>query len=196
MLEFQSGSEAAFDRIVHSFYGCVRGYLHRYLRDSLRAEDLTQEVFVRVFRSRRRYRPTAGFRTWLYTIASRLAMNEIRGLRRRKRVFADPPELTCGAERSAWASFADRREPSPEARAEGRELEEVLDRLIDELPPNQRAAVLLNRMEDLSYSAVAEALNVTVMAVKSLLMRARETLRERLEKYFDGKPMHFRSPEP
>ncbi|MEM7233926.1 MAG: RNA polymerase sigma factor [Planctomycetota bacterium] len=184
MLRFQSGDDSAFDRIVELYEDAVRHFLYRFLSDRNRADDLTQEVFLRVFRSRSRYQPTAGLKTWLFTIANRLALNEIRGLRRRRRVFAevneDPDE---GA--APWEQSSDHREESPEDRVQRRELECLIDELIDELPTNQRSALMLSRAGELSYSEIGDVLGVSVMAVKSLLMRARETMRRRLRRYLD-----------
>jgi len=188
MLAFQAGDEAAFDEIVRSYQRSVQSFLFRYLSDRHRTEDLTQEVFIRVYRSRDRYQPTASFRTWLFTIATRLALNEIRGVRRRRRVFTEI-DSTADATEHPIHRAPDHRETGPDEQLEHRELEAVLARLIDELPPNQRAAVLLNRSQELSYKEIAASLDVSVMAVKSLLMRARETLRGRLEKYLGGRSL-------
>jgi RNA polymerase sigma-70 factor (ECF subfamily) len=196
MLAFQAGDAAAFDNLVIEYQSSVLHFLFRYLKDRHRAEDLTQEVFIRVFRSRERYRPTARFRTWLFTIALRLAMNEIRGLRRRRRVFGERVTGRPESDASTWkvaSEPVDHREVQPIARLEEAELSEVLGRLIQALPPGQRAAVLLSRGEELSYREVAEVLGVTAMAVKSLLMRARETLRAGLRPYLDGKASSARS---
>ena len=95
MLAFQAGDSTAFDDIVYRYQQPVQNFLRRYLRDRDRMEDLTQEVFIRVYKSRERYQPTAKLRTWLFTIATRLALNEIRSIRRKRRVFsevADEPE--------------------------------------------------------------------------------------------------------
>jgi len=188
MLAFQSGDDRAFDEIVRGHESAVRQFLFRYVRDRHRAEDLTQEVFVRVFRSRCRYEATAGFRTWLFTIATRLALNEIRGLRRRRRVFADV-DTSDAVGAAPWDLALDRRTPGPRETAESHELGEALSRLIDDLPENQRAAVILSRVEDLPYREIAAVLGVSTMAVKSLLMRARETLRRRLERYLQGRSL-------
>ncbi|MCZ6792198.1 MAG: sigma-70 family RNA polymerase sigma factor [Planctomycetota bacterium] len=195
MLEFQAGDDGAFERIVSHHGSLVEHFVHRYLDDRGRAEDLTQEVFVRVFRSRARYVPSAGFKTWLFTIATRLALNEIRGLRRRRRVFASATEVGPSDD-SPWDNRMDPREPSPHAQVEKKELEGIVDRLMDDLPPNQKAALLLSRVENLSYREIAAALEVSVMAAKSLLMRARETLRQRLEPYLSTGRLAAKSAAP
>jgi RNA polymerase sigma-70 factor (ECF subfamily) len=198
MLQFQGGDGAAFDRIVAGYQEGVYHFILRTVRDRGRAEDLTQDVFLRVYRSRDRYQPTAGFRTWLFTIASRLALNEIRAVRRRRRVLADagsrgfPATLPRGAgvendAGDAFAAVADPGAETPLDRLERDELAAVLERLVGELPPRQRAAVELQRREELSYREMAEALGVSVMALKSLLVRAREALKDGVLKYREGK---------
>lgn len=191
MLAFQAGDTNAFDDIVRLYQKSVQNFLRRYLRDQNRMEDLTQEVFIRVYKSRERYEPSAKFRTWLFTIATRLALNEIRAIRRRRRVFAEIPDEPEAGSPSPFRTAKDYREENPGEQTEQKELGKLLDRLIEELPPNQKAAILLNRLEKLSYKEIAEVLDLSTMAVKSLLMRGREVLRCRLKPYFEGKPMQL-----
>ncbi len=191
MLAFKAGDSSVFDDIVYRYQKPVQNFLRRYLRDQNRMEDLTQEVFIRVYKSRERYEPRAKFRTWLFTIATRLALNEIRAIRRRRRVFSEIPDEPAMDSPSPFRTAEDYREENPGEQTEKNELGELLDRLIEELPPNQKAAILLSRMEKLSYKEIAEVLDLSVMAVKSLLMRGREALRCRLKPYFEGKPMQL-----
>ena len=191
MLAFKAGDSGVFDDIVYRYQKPVQNFLRRYLRDQNRMEDLTQEVFIRVYKSRERYEPRAKFRTWLFTIATRLALNEIRAIRRRRRVFSEIPDEPAMDSPSPFRAAEDYREENPGEQTEKNELGELLDRLIEELPPNQKAAILLSRMEKLSYKEIAEVLDLSVMAVKSLLMRGREALRCRLKPYFEGKPMQL-----
>ena len=190
MLEFQGGDDEAFDKIVTHYRPPIFHFLQRSLRDAGRAEDLTQEVFVRVYRSRSRYKVTASFRTWLFTIASRLALNEARSLRRRCKVFADMSSLPARASEPSsnpkddfWANFPDKKSESPFHSAQRKELEVLLEALLDELPGNQRAALELQQGQQLSYSEIAESLGLTPMAVKSLLLRARENLKVGVQAY-------------
>lgn len=190
MLAFQAGDETAFDRIVERHWPSVRRFIGRSVADADRAEDLTQEVFIRVYRSRDRYRPSAGFRTWLFTIANRLALNEARSRRRRSRVFRDAPG--SGAESSEdtsddfWANIEDPRSESPLDRLERKELEMVMEDLLGRLSQGQRAAIELQRAGPFSYREIAEIMGVTVPAVKSLLVRARESLKEGVDIYLRG----------
>ena len=194
MLAFQAGRPGAFDDIVFRYQKAVQNFLRRYLRDRDRMEDLTQEVFIRVYKSRERYQPTAGFRTWLFTIATRLALNEIRAIRRRRRVFSEIPDEPEADSPSPFRAAEDYREEAPAEQIEEKELGKIIDRLIEELPPNQKAAILLSQLQKLSYKEIAEVLDMSVMAVKSLLMRGREILRGRLKPYFEGKPVQFETP--
>ncbi len=185
MLAFQAGDPAAFDRIVLHYRSMVWRFIARYVRDLERAEDLSQEVFLRVYRARRRYRPTAGFRTWLFTIAARLCLNDLRSQRRERRVIVRLPGAVeeGGPGDDRLQSVPDPDSAPAEKALELSELEEALDGAIAGLPPGQRAAILLLRFEDLSYREIAEALGVSAMAVKSLINRAREKLRSGLGRF-------------
>ncbi|MBI4583776.1 MAG: sigma-70 family RNA polymerase sigma factor [Planctomycetes bacterium] len=192
MVAFQRGDREAFNRIVLHYQEGVRQFIGRYLGDADRVDDLAQEAFLRVYRARRRYRPTARFHTWLFTIVTRLCLNEIRSRSREKKNFAverASPAAASGERPSEdlLQSVADRRGEDPESALERRELEEVLRNAIGRLPGNQRAAILLLQNEETPYHEIAAALGVSVMAVKSLLNRARESLRKCLEDYRDGK---------
>ncbi len=182
MLAFQDGDESAFDRIVLGYRSAILRFLHRYVQDAHRADDIAQEVFLRVYRARRRYRPTAGFRTWLFTIATRLCLNEIRSRTRERRAIVPMPRTGEGSEEPALGIADERSEPA-EREVEKRELEEAVDAAIAGLPPAQRAAMLLVRFEDLSYAEIGETLGISVSAVKSLINRAREKLRAALRRF-------------
>jgi RNA polymerase sigma-70 factor (ECF subfamily) len=189
MLAFKSGDLKAFDQIVLHFESPVRRFIRRFLRDTGRAEDLAQEAFVRVFHARRRYQPSARFRTWLFTIVTRLCLNEIRAEARRRKVFIPLQSLQEAPPRpqAVAAAFGDSKSETPAQRLERRELEEVLDEGIRSLPESQRLAMLLVRHENFSYLEIAERLGVSLMAVKSLINRAREAMRARLNGYLEGK---------
>ena len=192
MLAFQGGAEDAFDRLVGRYQSTVYHFIVRTIRDAGRAEDLTQEVFLRVYRSRERYKPVANFKTWLFTIANRLALNELRAVRRRRRIFVEAGGMdgSPGSAKSHddfWANVPDRQCASPSEPVEEDELERVIGELLNRLPENQRAAIQLQRSETFSYQDIAEVLQVSTMAVKALLVRAREDLKIGLERYLEGK---------
>ena len=171
MLAFRAGDTAAFDELFRRWSGPLLRYLERMVRDLATAEELVQEAFLRVHRARDRYSPDARFSTWLYRIATNLALNELRRPRRkavhRSTESEDAPELA--AESPATDDVV-------EARRRGAAVEEALE----QLPEKQRAALCLTAVEGLSYAEVAETLDVTEKAVKSLVHRARSSLATRL----------------
>ena len=190
MRSLQAGDEGSFDLIVAHYQSGVFHFIRASIKDEGRVEDLTQEVFIRVYRSRQRYRPVARFKTWLFTIANRLMLNEVRAIRRRRRVFSDVPVQSSPADPSReeefWGSVSDANAENPGDFAERRELEDVVKALVQRLPRNQRAAIELQRSERFSYLEISEILGVSPMAVKSLLVRAREKLKLGLEPYLSG----------
>ena len=190
MQRFQGGDEASFAQLVSHYQSGVFHFIRSTLRDEGRAEDLAQEVFLRVYRARSRYQPTARFKTWLFTIANRLVLNEIRALRRRRRVFADlsiNEARTTDENESSLASAVASDDETPREFAERKELDQFMTELINQLPASQRAAIELQRTERFSYAEIADILSVSPMAVKSLLVRAREKLKVGLEHYLSGR---------
>ena len=174
MLAFQAGDRASFARIVDTYRRPVIGHIYRLVRDVSVAEELAQEVFLRVYRSRD-YQPTAKFRSWIFRIAGNLALNWLRDHRHEaNHQRLDHPQAQSRI-----------REP----RARMLNIEEFLvkdSRLaevraaIAALPPNHRAAVLMHKYQEMDYNEMALALNCSIPAIKSLLFRAYENLRKRL----------------
>ena len=172
MLALGRGDLSAFDDLFERWSGRLVRYLERMVRDSATAEELCQEAFLRVYRARERYEPGSRFSTWLYRIATNLALNELRRPRRRSAHLstddeAAPLELVGGA-------------PAANVVVEARLEVDAVVRELDSLPERQRAALWLAAVEGRSYAEVAEALDTTVKSVKSLVHRARATLAERL----------------
>ena len=171
MLDLRGGDAAAFDVLFRRWSPPLLRYLERMVRDLGTAEELVQEAFFRVHRARDRYRPEAKFSTWLYRIATNLALNELRRPRRRA------PHASADAEGVApLPAVAPATDEVVDARRRGERVAAALA----ELPERQRAALCLAAVEGLSYAEVAEALDVTEKAVKSLVHRARSALAERL----------------
>ena len=184
MLAFQEGREEAFCQLVHRNQNKVYAMIYRLVGHRARAEDLTQEVFLRIFRTAGRYKPMAKFSTWLYRIAANVALNAIRSERKRKMAGLEVAEAEDG---TTWhRDVPDRRNPSPQSGLDAAELREKLDQAIQHLPDNQRVAVTLSKFEHMSYQQIADILNVSTMAVKSLLARARCNLRDDLARYLGG----------
>ncbi len=174
MLAFQKGDEQAYAQLVERFQGIVINAIYRYVGDRAEAEDLSQDVFVRVFNARRTYEPQAKFTTWLFRIVTNMCLNEIRDRGRHKILSLAPDEVLT--------QQPDRREPEdgPLHALGQAELRTRIKAAIDELPNTQRMAILLDKYQDCSYEEIAEHMKLSTMAVKSLLSRARENLRKRL----------------
>ena len=176
MLRVRDGDEASFETLLRRYRLPLVSFFCRMLRDQGLAEDLAQEVFLRVYKSRERYQPEARFTTWLYRIATNLALNAIRD--RRDEVSdgaSDDPDDGPVVER-----FVDPR-PSVEQRLMQGDRERLIRQAVEALPENQRAAVILHKYQEVNYGQIAKILRVSESAVKSLLFRAYETLRVRLE---------------
>jgi RNA polymerase sigma-70 factor (ECF subfamily) len=179
MLRVRRGDRQAFRELVERHQRAVIQTIARGIGDEWEAEDLAQRVFLQVWRSASRYEPTAKFTTWLFTIVHNTILNERR--RRARRAAESLDALSRPDEQGEFgAQFSDAESPDPARAAAERELQARISAAIRELPDNQRTAVVLCRFEGLSYEEIAEVLHCSVPAVKSLLHRARETLKERL----------------
>lgn len=173
MARVRAGDEEAFTALVERHQQMVVGTIVRMLGTVEEAEDLAQTVFVRVWRNASRWEPSAKVTTWILTITRNLVFNEAR---RRSRARTVPLE-------DGVTEWPDHGVSSPAAEAEQAELQAAADAAIQALPEAARLAVILRRYEEKSYEEIAEVLGVTVPAVKSLLFRARQELRERLARY-------------
>ena len=175
-----AGDMAAFEQLVERHQRLVVGTVGRMLGTNSDAEDIAQQVFVRVWKNLKRYEPRAKFTTWLLKITRNLVFNE---LRRRSRHPAVPLQSETDEEERP---LKDENAVSPDATLLEHELQEAVDAAIAQLPETQRMAVILRRYEELSYEEIAEALDQSVSAVKSLLFRARTELRESLKRYLSS----------
>lgn len=166
MLAFRAGDRSAFEKLFRRHTPPLVNFLARMLEDRGRAEELAQEVFIRIYNARERYEAKAKFSTWMFGIAHNLALNELdRAYRKRERRFGD------GAETRRPDPA-----PGPEQRLEARRTATRLEDALVALPDRQRAALLLRTQEGLPYDEIAEALGVSLASVKSLIHRAREGL--------------------
>lgn len=181
MLRFQAGEAEAFDELVQRNAPKVNTLIYRFLGDPGKVEDLTQEVFLRVFRTAQRYQPTAKFSTWLYRIAANLSFNVLRAKRR-----GQPLQLEIAYSEDGepfYRDVPDGRHTPPHDRLDAEELRWKVAEAIGQLPENQKVAIILNKYEQKSYEDIAAILKCSTMAVKSLLSRARSNLRTALTKY-------------
>jgi len=177
MLGFQSGDDRCFEHLVDRHRQRVFALVYRFLGRRSDAEDIAQDVFLKVYRARESYRPRARFTTWLYVVCRNTCFNIIRDGK------GDVLEGTAPVEE---AGVPDHRADSPLATALRQERAQVVRDAVDSLPANQRLAVILQRFERLSYQEIAEVLDVTPKAVKSLLHRAKVALHERLRDYVEN----------
>lgn len=183
MLRVRDGDAAAFEELVGLWQDRLVTLFRHHTGDHSTAEDLAQEVFLRIYRARAGYQPTAKFSTWLHTIANNVASDlRQRAYRRLERgvpMNVSASQSGIGLEQIAVAASGQR----PARQADRGELQDIVQQAIAGLGDNQRMALLLAKFEDCSYDEIAAAMGLTVPAVKSLLHRAREQLREALEPY-------------
>jgi RNA polymerase sigma-70 factor, ECF subfamily len=172
-----AGESDAFEELVGRHQRLVVGTVARMLGNNSEVEDIAQQVFVRVWKSAKRYVPRAKFTTWLLKITRNLVFNE---LRRRSRHAHMPLQLEPEEEERP---MKDERAMAPDAALLEQELQRAIDTAIAQLPETQRMAVVLRRYDDLSYEQIADVLDQSVPAVKSLLFRARTELRSHLSRY-------------
>jgi RNA polymerase sigma-70 factor (ECF subfamily) len=175
MLRVRDGDQASFGLLLERHRGPVIHFLYRMVQRQAVAEELAQEVFLRVYRSRGTYEPSAKFTTWLFRIATHLGLNWIRDGRAESREESLDKETSEGATRQV----ADRTRTVEQDMVYRVKLREVR-RAIECLPSKQRAAVLMHKYEEMEYSEIANVLSCSESAVKSLLFRAYEHLRSRL----------------
>jgi RNA polymerase sigma-70 factor (ECF subfamily) len=187
MLRVRDDDAAAFAELVERFQHRLVGVMHHLVGNADEAEDLAQEVFLRVYRTRKKYRPRAKFSTWLFTIANNLALN---ALRDRKRRPVLPLEVQQSGEAPTPAAPAQMRDQPPTHSLQQQELAAVIRTALDGLNERQRVAIVLNKFEDMNYADISEVMGLSTKAVKSLLSRARVKLREALQGYIymDGDP--------
>jgi len=179
MLRVRADDAPAFAELVERFQHRLVAVMHHLVGSAHEAEDLAQEVFLRVYRNRKKYRPRAKFSTWLFTIANNLALNALRDRRRR-------PVLPLEVQESGplgTGPAAPARDVPPAQNLQQQELADVIRRALDGLGERQRVAIVLNKFEDMNYADIADVMGLTPKAVKSLLSRARGKLREALQGY-------------
>jgi RNA polymerase sigma-70 factor, ECF subfamily len=182
MLQVRDDTPGAFEALVRRYQDRLVGILFHLVGGLEEAEDLSQDVFLRIYKARKGYRPRAKFSTWLFTIANNLARNHLRGKGRKPSV----PMSGAGTESEAVAPIAQQlasRESTASSQMRKIELSEIVREALGILSEDQKMAVLLNKFEEMSYSEIAEVMNRSPAAVKSLLARARNDLRDRLEPY-------------
>jgi RNA polymerase sigma-70 factor (ECF subfamily) len=183
MLRVKDGDEAAFAKLVAGYQDRLISIFSNLVGGQEAAEDLTQELFLRIYRARHGYEPNAKFSTWVFRIANNLASNSRRSRGRRKEVQLKTSESGPLGTRPAEKLLAEKSALMPTRQLDKRELQEHVRDAMETLNERQQMALLLHKFEDMSYADIGEAMEMSPQAVKSLLSRARETLRTRLESY-------------
>lgn len=186
MLQVRDDVQGAFEVLVDRYQHRLVSVLTHLIGRNEEAEDLAQEVFLRIYRARKGYKPKAKFSTWLFTIANNLALNHLRSKSRNHAFSGNGPETsgfgTTTGLRPA-VELAVSRDHTASAQMRQIEMSEVVREALDVLGEDQKMAVLLNKFEEMSYAEIAQVMDRSEAAVKSLLARARTHLRERLEPY-------------
>lgn len=182
MIGVRDDQAGAFEELVEAYQQRLVGVMHHLVGNAEEAEDLAQEVFLRVYRARKKYRARCKFSTWLFTIANNLALNALRSRQRKPVVPLNVRDSGPLGPRPAEQLVRDRA-AQPVQHVQQRELAGIVQMALAGLNERQRMAVVLNKFEDMSYEEIAEVMQLTPKAVKSLLSRARSNLRDALAPY-------------
>ena len=167
MLQVKKGEVAAFNQIIERYQSPIINFVFRLVGRIEEAEEIAQEVFLRIYLARGRYRPKAKFSTYIYRIAKNLSLNALRK-KRPQIVSLDKPIFNS-------------HQISPAEALEKKEIQALVKEALDSLPSPQKTAIILNRYNDLSYEEIGRIMNLSLPAVKSLLHRAKENLKKKLE---------------
>ncbi len=181
MLRVKDGDRAAFAELVERYKHPVINLIARTINDPTEAEDLAQNAFVQAYKSAHRYEVTAKFSTWMFTIARNLALNEIRRRSRHRAESLD--ETFSDNEEQPVRQVEDHRNAGPTEELLHGELVDKVDEAVNALPDKQRTALMLCREDEMSYEEIAKVIGCTLSATKSLIHRARETLKDKLKPY-------------
>jgi RNA polymerase sigma-70 factor (ECF subfamily) len=181
MLDVKAGDEQSFTLLLHRYRTPLVNFLYRMVRNREQAEDLAQEVFLRVYRARADYVPSAKFTTWLFRIATNLALNSVRDHRYQKlEVSLDAPVTADSEDGDDRPMDVAEQHPNIEQHLVEESRSKMIRHAVEKLPEKQRAAVLLHKYQELDYAEISKILGCSESALKSLLFRAYETLRVEL----------------
>lgn len=179
MLQFKGGDEACFRVLVDRHKQRIFNLTFRFLDGNQDAEDIAQEVFVKVYFARNTYQPTARFTTWLYVIARNACLQALR----KKSPSLSLDESSAEKPEGIRSVLPDEKSPEPCEAAMSAERQKMIGEALRRLPESQRLVILLKRYDDLSYEEIAEIMSCSIQAVKSLLFRGRQAMKEFLKEY-------------
>jgi RNA polymerase sigma-70 factor (ECF subfamily) len=185
MLRIAGEDEDALRELIEKHQGAVCGTIAKMLGDPIEAQDIAQRVFVRIYRAAPTYRATAQFKTWMFTIVRNLVFNEHRRRSRAMLVPLHSPDPETDGSRTGLELPDTGKTPAEQALQD--EMLKAVNEAILALPEQQRLAMILRRYDEFSYEQIAEVLQTSVSSTKSLLFRARETLRTALQNYLENK---------
>lgn len=186
MLQVKADSAEAFEELTRRYQNRILRIMEHVTGSSDQAQDLTQEVFLRVFRARKSYIPGAKFSTWLFTIANNVANNALRQRSRRKEINLAPTQNDKSGVISLDSMAKEASGLMPARQLDQKELTAIVRQAMETLNERQRMALLLCKFEHMSYQQIAESMDLSVQAVKSLLSRARANLKQALEPYIQS----------
>ncbi|MFQ6067456.1 MAG: sigma-70 family RNA polymerase sigma factor [bacterium] len=185
MLRFKRGDILAFEMIMQKYQKSVLNVIYRLVGDQDRAEDLTQEVFVKVYRFGKRYKPKTRFSHWLYRIAINLSLNDLRQKRKYQVISLNSP-LSFVPDDGKVAELVDQLiapTPTPVEILQRRDLNGFIKKAVDSLCQSQKTMIILREYESLSYREMAKVLNCSIKSIEACLYRARQNLKEKLIPY-------------
>jgi len=182
MLRVKAGDQSAFDYLVQKYRRPLVSFMYRMARNSAAAEDLAQEVFLRVYRSRESYEASAKFTTWLYRIATNLAVNHARDTRHERPEVSVSLDETSDDSSTTTLQLPDGSLTAEQAMVQQERLQAIRSK-VEALPEQQRLAVIMHKYQQMDYKQIAEVLKKSESATKSLLFRAYETLRDQLKEF-------------
>ena len=177
MVETAQGDEYAFELLVKRHQGRVLNLIFRFIGNRTQAGDLAQEVFIRVWQAAPRYKPQAKFTTWIYRVTTNLCLNELKSLGRKKLFFTGSPAEVGRISNEETTDVS----PSAEDLLLAEERSRQISLALQNLPENQRMALILKRYDNLSYQEIANIMDCSVSSVESLLVRAKKNLQEKLK---------------
>lgn len=176
-----SGDRAAFKELIKKNQGTVTGIIYRYTGNHNEVEDLAQDIFLKIYKAANSYVPRAQFKTWLYKVVANHCLNFFRSQKRK--AFITSLDQSVSEEYNPHIQRTDAQKEQPEIILEQHELQIALKKALSELPERQRMAIILHRFEGLSYKEVADTLGSSLSAVESLIFRAMNNLKEKLNPY-------------